>query len=83
MPSSYMQSVQLLESYLCDFHISAIYECSSVSDANNTILECLTENVAYREHVLDFCERLLLIKNPKLTHMVETLRECKCIAMYS
>ena len=79
-----MQTVQLLENYLCDFHISAICECPSVPDANKTILECLTENVAYKEHVLDLCERLLLIKNvSKLTLAVETLRECKCICTHN
>ena len=78
MPSDYMQTVQSLERFLCDLHISVICECSSVSDANKIILECLTENVAYKEHVLDFCERLLLIKSvPKLTRVVENLRECK------
>ena len=83
MPNDYMQSVQLLENYLCDLHISVICESSSVSDANKTVLECLTENVACKEHVLDFCERLLLIKNvPKLTHTVETLRECKCMCIH-
>ena len=84
MPNDYMQTVQLLENSLCDFHISTICECSSVSDANKTVLECLTENVAYKEHVLDFCERLLLIKNvPKLKHAVETLRECKCMCTHN
>ena len=79
MPSDYMRTVQLLERFLCDLHICAICECSSVSDANTIILECLTENVAYKEHVLDFCERLLLITNvPGLMHVVECLRECKC-----
>ena len=84
MPNDYMQTVQLLERFLCDLHISAICECSSVSDANNIILECLTENVVYKKHVLDLCERLLLIKNvPKLTHVVEALRECKCICTHN
>ena len=84
MPSDYMQTVQSLERFLCDLHISAICECSSVSDANGIILECLTENVAYKEHVLDFCERLLLIKSvSQLTHVVENLRECKYTSTYS
>ena len=83
MPNDYMQTVQLLERFLCDLHISAICECSSVSDANKTVLECLTENVAYKEHVLDLCERLLLIKNaPGLMRVVEYLRECECSATY-
>ena len=78
-----MQTVQLLERFLCDLHISAICECSSVSDANKTVLECLTESVAYKEHVLDFCERLLLITNaPRLIHVVESLRHCECLATY-
>ena len=82
MPNDYIRTVQLLECFLCDLHIYAICECSGVSDANKTILECLTESVAYKEHVLDFCERLLLIKDvPKLTHTVETLRECKCMCI--
>ena len=84
MPSDYMQTVQLLERFLCDMHISAICECSSVSDANKMILECLTENVAYKEDILYFCERLLLIKNvPKLTRVVDNLRECKNICTHT
>ena len=83
MPNDYMQTVQLLERFLCDLHISAICECSSVSDANKTVLECLTENVAYKEHVLDLCERLFLITNaPGLIHVVESLRHCECLATY-
>ena len=83
MPNDYMQTVQLLERFLCDLHISAICECSSVSDANKTVLECLTESVAYKEHVLDLCERLLLITNaPGLIHVVESLRHCECLATY-
>ena len=79
MPSDYMLTVQSLEHFLCDLHISAICECSSVSDANKIILECLTENVAYKEHILDFCERLLLITNvPGLMRVVERLRKCEC-----
>ena len=83
MPSDYMQTVQLLERFLCDLHISEICECSSVFDANNILLECLTENVTYKEHILDFCERLLLIKSvSQLTRVVENLRECKYTHTY-
>ena len=82
MPNDYMQTVQLLERCLCTLHISAICECSCVSDANKTILECLTENVTCKEHVLDLCEKLLLIKNaPGLIHVVKYLRECECLAI--
>ena len=78
MPDGYMQTVQLLEQHLCDLHISEICECSSVSAANQTILECLTENAVFKEHLLDFCERLLQIRNASnLTCIVENLRECK------
>ena len=79
MPDDYMQTVQTLERYLCNLHISAIFECSSVSDANRTILDCLTEHAAYKEHILEFCERLLLITNaPELMRVVENLRESEC-----
>ena len=79
MPNDYMQTVQTLERFLCDVHVSAIFECSSVSDANRTILECLTEHAAYKEHILEFCERLLLITNaPELMCVIENLRECEC-----
>ena len=78
MPDDYMQTVQTLERYLCDLHVSTIFECSSVSDANKTILECLTENALCKEHVLEFCERLLKITDAsKLRSMIENLRECK------
>ena len=83
MPDDYMQTVQSLERSLCDLHISVICECSSVSVANKTILECLTENMAYKEHALDFCERLLLITNaPKLRCTVDNLRECEYLHAY-
>ena len=79
MPDDYMQTVQTLEHSLCDLHVSAIFECSSVSDANGIILDCLTEHAAYKEHILEFSERLLLITNaPELMRVVENLRECEC-----
>ena len=79
MSDDYMQTVQTLESYLCDLHVSEIFDCSSVSEANKIILECLTENALHKEHVLEFCERLLKITNaPELMCVVENLRECEC-----
>ena len=79
MPDDYMQTVQTLERFLCDVHVSAIFDCSSVPDANRTILECLTERAASKEHILEFCERLLLITNaPELICVIENLRECEC-----
>ena len=78
MPDDYKQTVQLLEDYICDLHISAICECSGVSDANKTILECLTEKASCKESILDFCESLSRITNaPELMCIVENLRECK------
>ena len=79
MPNDYMQTVQTLECHLCDLHVSAVFECSSASGANGTILECLTEHAVYKAHILEFCERLLLITNaPGLMEVVENLRECEC-----
>ena len=80
MPNDYEQTTQSLERFLCDRHISLICECPNVTDANEAILECLIENATFKEHIVEFCERLLLIRDaPKLTHVVKNLRECKCI----
>ena len=80
MPDDYTLTVQLLERYICAVHISVIFECSSVSDANKAILECLTEKITCKKHVLYFCEKLLLIKGaPELNSVVEDLRQCKYV----
>ena len=80
MPNGYEQTAQSLERFLCDRHISLICECPNVTNANEAILECLIENATLKEHIVEFCERLLLIRNtPKLTHVIKTLSECKCL----
>ena len=79
MPENYLETVQILESHLCNQHISEIFECSSALDANQTIVNCLTENKTCKPDVLDFCEDLLLLKNvSQLVCIIENLRKSKC-----
>ena len=76
MPDDYLQTVQLLESHLCSQHISKLFECSSVLDANQTIVMCLVEKATSKADVLDFCETLLsLRKTSQLVGIVENLRK--------
>ena len=80
MPQNYLETVQLLESHLCNQHISDIFECSSALDANQTVVKCLIEKATCKPDVLDFCETLLHLKNAsQLVCTVEKLRKSKCI----
>ena len=80
MPGSYLETVQLLENYLCTQHISDVFECSSECDANQLILNCLLEKATCKSDVLDFCETLLLLKNAsQLVSIIENLRKSKYI----
>ena len=84
MPDNFMESAQLLERHLCSYHISKIFECTSATDANQSILTCLVEKSTCRSDILDVCEILLSLRNaPQLIRIVENLRTSKIRDIYN
>ena len=83
MPDDYLKTVQLLESRLCDVHISEVLYSSSALDADQAILTSLLEKANYKADALDFCEALVSLNSSQLVNVVDNLRKgmnvCMCL----